>query len=257
MFRRTLEGFMRETKTVQQHNGIIMTYFPQNGCWVRAYEDGSFSWEPANMVYAKELVKNPRVVLDIGANIGQESVQYASWAQKVFSFEPVPVIFEVLSQNIRQNNFDNVTLYNFGCGNTKAKLNARFQEANEGSTYICEKPGKNNVEVEIILVDDLLPSIENVDFVKIDVEGFELFVLQGMEKTLRNNYPVLQIEAIDSHLKRNGTDSLEIYDFLFGLGYNTVTTHLGKELSREECLRENRTRADLFFQKVTTPFFMV
>lgn len=248
---------MRQTKTVRQKNGILMTYFTQNGCWVRAYEDGNFSWEPANMAYAKELVKNPRVVLDIGANIGQESVQYATWAQKVYSFEPVPVIFDVLAQNISQNNFNNVNLYNLGCGSSPAKLNARFQEANEGSTYICEKPGKNNVEVDIVCVDEFLPLIEDVDFVKIDVEGFELFALQGMKKTLCKNYPVLQIEAIDTHLERNGVNSTDIYDFLFDLGYNKVTTHLGKELSREECLRKNRSRADLFFEKLETPFFMV
>lgn len=237
---------MRETNTSTLGDGKVFTYFTKNHCWVNAFEGGS-GWEPNNLRYAKKLAGEPDIILDIGANIGQESVYYSDWARSVLAFEPIPVIYEVLCRNILDNSARNVKTYNLGCGSERAFLNMRFQESNEGSSYICETPGRNNVQVEVVRLDDFLQDLEGkISFVKIDVEGFEMEVLKGMKNLIVNHRPSFQIEAIDSQLARAGTSSLDIWDFFSALGYE-ASIHTGKTIARSEAPREKRSRADLFF----------
>lgn len=238
--------------TVRQNNGILMTFFTRNRNWVRAYGGGRCSWELANERYVNKLLgdRPVRTVLDIGANIGQETVLFARIAERVIAFEPMEEVFKVLSQNVEQNNYSNVELHNLGCSDQPANgQNMRWQESNEGASYICDKPGRNNVKVNLVPLDSFLPDLSDVDFVKIDVEGHEISALKGMIGMLKRNKPILQIEAVDSLLSRFGNDSRDIYDLLVSLGYNVITTNDSIRITtREGCLRENRKRADLFFR---------
>lgn len=238
--------------TVRQNNGILMTFFTRNRNWVRAYGSGNCSWELANERYVNKLFWNRpvRTVLDIGANIGQETVLFARKAERVIAFEPMEEVFKILSQNVKQNNYSNVELHNLGCSDQYLNdKNMRWQESNEGASYICDNPGRNNVRVNLVPLDSFLPDLSDVDFVKIDVEGHEISALKGMIEMLKRNKPILQIESVDTHLSRFGNDSRDIYDLLVPLGYDIITTNDSFRITtREGCLRQNRKKADLFFR---------
>ena len=178
-------------------------------------------------------------VYDIGANIGNHTVYFATHAKKakVFSFEPVPSTFELLKKNVEQNGLsDRVTL--FQCALGAQEGSARMQVNAKGSSIanICED---GNQEVPLKRLDDM--KLPPPDFVKIDVEDYELEVLKGMERTLRESSPVLWVEIF-----ADNKDMGETHQFLSSLGYLPVDCtnppenilFTKQELSSEEKLKE-------------------
>ena len=238
---------LRKTQTVTQHDGKIVKFFTSNACWRKAYATGKSSWETSNLKYAKLLVPNPDVVLDIGANIGQEAIYYSDWANQVHSFEPVPEIFRLLQANVLQNNITNVKLYQVGVSNVEGSALIDFLVGNEGRSHITETEGKNTYRIDLVRIDDL--ELEGkIDFVKMDVEGFELNALNGMKNLIENHSPVCQIEAHEDNLVRQNVTSEDIWDFFNSRGYE-ATIATGRKIERHNCLRKDRSRCDLFFKK--------
>jgi FkbM family methyltransferase len=225
-----------------------VTYFTENKLWAKAYESGKNAWEKRNLFYAQKLVKSPDLVLDIGANIGQEMLCYTDWAKRIISFEPNPVTFEVLEKNVSQNDIRNVRLERVGVGSTAAKAFIHIVRSNEGRSYVTAAPTKVSHEIEIVAIDDFSIGEGKVDFVKMDVEGFELEALKGMKKLIDKHSPVFQIEALDENLSRCGAASVDIWDFFNDRGY-VATINTGKVIDREHAHADNRTRVDLFFKK--------
>lgn len=134
------------------------------------------------------------VTLDIGANIGNHTLFFLSkcGAKKVYSFEPVKDTFRILRKNIKLNHYGKrAVLYNCGVGAAKGKASISLYDPNNiGSTQIqiSETGG-----LKVISIDGLNIS-EKIGFIKIDCEGFEKAVIEGMLSTLRKNLPYILIE---------------------------------------------------------------
>lgn len=134
------------------------------------------------------------IVLDIGANIGNHTLYFLSHFPKcrVICFEPIKDTFKILERNIELNHFSQRTsLYNKAIGASKGRASIEFYNPlNIGSTSILENQRGN---IDIITIDELSFN-ENVSFVKIDVEGFEKNVIDGMINTIKKYHPFIMIE---------------------------------------------------------------
>ena len=153
-------------------------------------------------------------IYDIGANIGDHAVYFATHSKaNIFSFEPMPVTFEMLKKNIEQNDIsDRVKLFNCALGAEDSSAKMQIVTDNMGACSISNE-GTENVQVKRL--DNM--NLPLPDLVKIDVEGYELEVLKGMERTLRESSPVLWIEIFED------TETMpETYRFLSSLGYLPV-----------------------------------
>ncbi len=133
---------------------------------------------------ALQHVKRWRVCLDIGSNIGQWTRPLSRIFDSVVCFEPNPNFRECFQRNVTSNN---VTLWPYGLSSHEHKANQIFN-----STVLQKGDG----DIECRTLDSF--GLTNVDFVKIDVDGFELELLEGASKTLTENNPVINIE-----MKRN------------------------------------------------------
>ena len=161
---------------------------------------------------------NSEIFIDIGANIGFYSILSSDRFAHIYSFEPNDRNFKVLKKNIENNKLNNIQILNFGLGekeeillgnsNTKGKL---FQT----SGFAVSKNNKKGESVLIKKGDDVLKFKNKTLAIKIDVEGFEFFVLNGLKSTLINNWCVLQIEIWE---KNND----EVHRFLKSLGYKMI-----------------------------------
>lgn len=174
-----------------------------------------------------------QVIIDIGGNIGQTSlVINANRVEcvnnfKIICFEPYPENFNKLLTNINLNsNIQNIKLENIGLGDKNSQVEM-FKEciSNSGGNRIVYDPAKNTEGIEVVQIttlDNYLESnnIEKVDFVKIDVEGFEYSVLKGAIKTLRKSKPKLYIELDNANLKKQGSSSAEMISLLKRFGYS-------------------------------------
>ncbi len=173
-------------------------------------------------------IKQAHVILDIGGNIGTSALYYASLnpTAKILSFEPHPDTFEKAVANISINNFKNIELINLGLGPEKASLKLyEVDEHNPGMNRILTEEANFPFRmIEVDVLDDILKrkNIGKVDFIKIDVEGFEFSVLMGAIETLASK-PLLFIEINDNSLKENKSSAKEIVEFLISKGYTTFS----------------------------------
>jgi len=125
-------------------------------------------------------VKQWRNCLDIGSNVGQWTRPLAKRFDSVICFEPNPNFRECFNKNITESN---VTLWPYGLSDKEHTAQQDFN-----STVLKEGEG----DIECRTLDSF--GLTNVDFVKIDVDGFEIPLLNGARETLSNNNAVVNIE---------------------------------------------------------------
>lgn len=153
--------------------------------------------------------------VDIGANIGDLALAGAvavGATGKVFAFEAHPRIFALMRENLQLNALSNIYPVNAACGATFGW--ARFSDERSDD---MNKIGMGEIVVPTIPADRLLPPNE-IDLVKVDVEGFELFVLQGLE-TVMDRTRFLFIEVGDVHFEQFGYRYADVHDLLTSHGF--------------------------------------
>ena len=145
------------------------TYLEDAGNGQQAQRDASLKY-----------VKQWRVCLDIGSNIGQWTRPLAKRFKSVVCFEPNPNFRQCFEKNIQEKN---VLLWPYGLSDKEHKAKQDFN-----STVLHEEDG----DIDCRTLDSF--GLTNVDFVKIDVDGFEIPLLNGARETLSKNDPVINIE---------------------------------------------------------------
>lgn len=167
---------------------------------------------------AFKYVKNFDVAIDAGANIGLHSVRLAKKFNQVHSFEPTTINYDCLISNAK--NFSNVQVYKTGLGEREesAIIKLPAKSKNCGAFSIIDfNSYEDPVLTEQITILPLDKFKLSPDFIKIDTQGFELFILKGAENTLKNK-PVLLLEC-QSNQERH-----LISEYLNPLGYTIVET---------------------------------
>lgn len=174
-----------------------------------------------------DVIKQADVIIDIGANIGITTLFFASLNEKakVYAFEPHLKSFMRCKENASLNNFKNITYLNKGLGAVKGfeKL-YEIRENNPGMNRILKE--NKNVPFTTITIDTLDDftrdkNISKIDFIKIDVEGYEYEVIYGGRKTIAESKPVMLVELDDNNLREHNRSARELLLLLQELGYNT------------------------------------
>ncbi|MES2622912.1 MAG: FkbM family methyltransferase [Patescibacteria group bacterium] len=194
---------------------------PENGLIDKdIYNNGI--WEPEILEILKEHVQENSKCLDIGANIGQHSMCMAAIAKKgkVYSFEPLPKLVNQINQSIQANNFTNVTVCNFGLSNKNEVKEIYLDNLNIGRTTFDKRDEATSVErAEVKVFDDFWNESDRIDFMKMDVEGYEYYALQGMKKNIATYHPKMLIEFTPLFYKKMNISSEELLTFILDLGY--------------------------------------
>ena len=150
------------------------------------------------------------VFLDIGANIGYYTLLAAPLVKSVIAFEPQKRPHTFLEQSIKQAGYTNVTVYGFPLfsGVVQGTMNPKgmFRPIQGGELRSVSLDSMN-----------LKP-----DVIKVDVEGSELDVLEGAERTLRTYKPILAIEIHHRRLTKFGRTYGDVSQFLRDMGYKII-----------------------------------
>jgi FkbM family methyltransferase len=171
-----------------------------------------------------------KTVVDIGANMGAHTVNFAEMVGdngKVFAFEPSRLVYYQLCGNIFANGYPNVYCENVALGDTTETtytsvedLDYFSESVNSGNTHVGQL-GKHTVPVKNL--DDY--NLDNVALIKIDVQGYEPYVLDGAKQTILKNKPTIFIEIEPEHLEMFGFNEYDIFNKLFDLGYQVINDH--------------------------------
>jgi FkbM family methyltransferase len=149
------------------------------------------------VIVLRQLIGPGMTVVDVGANIGVLTVPFArlvSPGVKVIAFEPQRVIYQMLCGNIALNAFENVFAYNSAAGSAVGSITVppvNYAEAGNFGGVSVNAFGPAEI-VPLMTIDSL--RLERCDFIKIDVEGMELDVLEGAMTALRQFRPRLYVE---------------------------------------------------------------
>lgn len=178
----------------------------------------------------KKLIESNYTIVDIGANLGYFSKNFARLAKngKLISIEPVPAFFETLSFFMKK--YPHATLYNVALGTEKGTITMVLPQSNgmirTGLPHIAESEDEKKMhqtqDVDIVKGSELLGNLDRLDYIKCDIEGYELNVFQEIKPILEKHLPFVQVEIADKNLssmleifQSMGYTQFGIKDFMF------------------------------------------
>lgn len=185
--------------------------------------------EPISTKLVSQLLKKGMTCLDIGANIGYYVLlenKIIGNDGKIIAIEPSPNNFEYLQKNISRQNNSNIQAFNLAAGDKDGHINFLiYQDASNSGMVIPDGevskwPG-NIITVPIKKIDSLLDEIgtAKIDFVRMDVEGYEYHIFEGMKETLKKSKPIIHIEVHKSIMGNQTTKKW--FELLKNLGYES------------------------------------
>ena len=184
----------------------------------RANRKGHF-YEEEELALIKAHLKEGAVFVDVGANLGNHSLYVAAFLKpaRIIPFEPNPPAYKLLLANVVMNGFQHLfDLSHIGLGLADEKaegLSMSTPERNLGSARMLSDPG----DIATLTGDAALAGV-TPDFIKIDVEGMEMMVLNGLTETIARSAPMILIEvdrenddAFQSWIDQQGYEVLETF----------------------------------------------
>lgn len=212
-----------------KHGGLKFMVKGDNNCGEAMIKNGIYEypliqWSVENFVKSNK----GKDVLDIGAHIGTWSAYMAPHCRNVYSFEPQKMTYHALNGTIALNGFNNIIPYNVALGTNK-------MEGKTGKLHIISPDGGGSSLMDDVLKnahfdygDEIVTirsldsyNFDNIGFIKIDVEGWELEVLKGGVETLKRcGWPKIIFEAnSDSWYQSKKRD---LFIFVESLGYRII-----------------------------------
>jgi FkbM family methyltransferase len=166
-----------------------------------------------------EKINRGDTVFDIGANHGYYTHLFSALTGKtghIHGFEPIPETFDKLKYTTRSLINTKINHCALGKNSGQAKIHYNLRDSEKASFIYRSKTMNKQYETMIITLDEYVlgQHIDRVDFIKCDVEGFELEVLYGAYKTLIDNKPQLSVEITLCE-----KDLRELFTLLWKIGY--------------------------------------
>lgn len=165
---------------------------------------------------ALSFCKTFRHAIDVGANYGIMSANMAKQFNRVSAFEIVPEINSCFKMNMSKFDIKNIDIYDYGLGDKETSVALNFNPQSTFSTHVNKNKDGN---VKITTLDSF--NFLDIDFIKIDAEGFEPLIIQGGLQTIIKYKPVILYER-KGHDARYGFDKNSVLKILNSYGYEEL-----------------------------------
>lgn len=170
---------------------------------------GRRMYQPQHIQHAVHLCRSRRLAVDVGAHVGFWSYYLAAAFATVHAFEPNDTFAHCFERNVRAKN---VKLHRMALGEAQRKVELEVDWENTGATHV--RAGSAG-SIPMRRLDDY--GLEAVDFIKIDVEGYERLVLEGARETLARCQPVVIVEQKEFS-DRYGDERFAASELLLAMG---------------------------------------
>lgn len=233
----TLEGFKL---AVHQHDTIISEQIRQNKVWAQS-ETRLF----------RELITPGMTVVDVGANIGYFSLLASTLVGpkgRVHAFEPDPVNCGLLRRNVRMNHASNIKVVQAALSNNDEPVQLFLNSDNKGDHRIWESTGESRTKITVTATtfDQYLKETATVpNFIKIDVQGAEGYVLEGMSETLAQaGTKYLILEFWPEAMRKCQTDPKRVIQQIADAGFTIRVIADDVLLGKDVIVKENFVSAN-------------
>lgn len=199
------------------------------------------------------------IAIDVGAHAGQYTKLMATSAKHVISIEPGSYALSILQKVIKFRGLNNVLLFKFALGDKPGTftLNVPIKASGSlgfGLSYVGDPADSKrpvvSETIEVVTLDSLVArtpfDITNISFIKADIEGAELLMLQGSTAILEKAKPALYIEIANNYMDKYGQSASDIFTFLKGYGYQPTDQKSFEKIDWQDFDLNNR-QGDLLF----------
>lgn len=166
-----------------------------------------------------------KVMVDVGAHYGDTSIPFAKEGWRVFSFEPDPVNRGFLVENVAKSNTNTITIIPKAASNVPGKLPFYRSKVSSGISGLLDFHDTHELveEVEVVTLNNFLEKeqVQQIDFLKIDTEGYDLRVLQGIDLQ-RFTPQAIICEYEDRKTEKLGYTIKDTLDYFHSNGYKTI-----------------------------------
>ncbi len=158
------------------------------------------------------------IAIDVGANMGTHTLAFSRYCDMVYSFEPQPVLYEIMSYNVARNQA-RAAPFPLAVGRVDGTTwmpTVDYRQRRDYGMIQCQPEDvENGVQRHMVALDSFATHIHRIDLIKIDVEGMESSVLTGAEHLIRQHRPILFVEWMRS-------DRAALEQQLRDLGYRDI-----------------------------------
>jgi FkbM family methyltransferase len=244
---------MTSRKTEYHQGGLkfIIDMLDKRNVPLETFNFNNYEKEDSQMIF--NIVGPDSHIIDIGANVGWYTIHVAAMLKRgsIRCFEPVPETHRKLKANIEINQLSNIIVNNIALSEKRQKLTFYFDPKQSGSSSarnITESATIEKLELDSITFDDYVTEnkLSQIDFVKCDVEGAELFVFQGAMKSLEKFKPIVFTELLRKWAAKFGYHPNDIMSIFHSLGYSAYYVNEEK-LHFIEKVDENTVNTNFFF----------
>ncbi len=215
---------------------------------IKLYRDSILSgmiydgFEESEIGFLQKVLREGDIFFDVGANIGLFSLYAASLVGKdgkVWAFEPAPITFSRLKENILLNDFVQVETLNIGISD---KAGEEYLHISEDGRDGWNTFANGNADLFSAGMNVTVDSLDNfvvqhnidiskIKLIKIDVEGWEVPVIKGMKKIMReNNNAILLAEFTQKNSLAAGFNCYQLYDLVSDMGFSWFSYNSQKNL---------------------------
>lgn len=213
-----------------------------DGLFIYHFKDSILSrliyegFEESEILFLRKYLRKSDIFLDIGANIGLYSLhaaQVIGSTGRVYAFEPAPITFSRLILNVETNNFNEIVkCVNIGLSDNIGMLKMNISNCGYDAWNTFAEPGKylfdSQTDLQVETLDKFLDEhnirVEDISLMKIDVEGWETYVIKGAINSLTGkNSPALIVEFTEEFAFAAGSNCYELYDLIKSYGYSWYT----------------------------------
>lgn len=201
----------------------------------------NLEYDRLTKVILKKNLKSDHNCIDVGCHKGEILDLMLTYAPhgKHYGFEPIPYLFE----NLKEKYGKKATIFpyalSFESGTTTFNFvkNAPAYSGIKKRKYDVKTPNIEQIEVDVKTLDELIPIEQEINFIKIDVEGGEFDVLKGAKSLLQKNKPILLFECGKGASDFYGTQPSDIFQYInqeIGLKIYTLKSFIKQQQALSE-----------------------
>lgn len=216
---------------------------------------GTDAFEPRMAHLFSKLIRPTDICLDVGANIGCTAILFSQLAKQVVAFEPTPKTFALLQRNVGNSGLKNITCQNYALGHEDKTATIVFSNENRSGAFVGDSVDGEGDKADILVkrLDSIASSLQlqRIDFLKLDVEGYEGKVIEGGWNTIVKYRPIIQLElnswCLNAQHRISLPDFIDFlvsrFPFVYGIqrqGYANIREKHGRWLVMRKNILEQR-----------------